>query len=1029
MLDNNSNDINELIKELDNKLVSSKICLNLPSDDIDLNLDIILDFPKSKVKDEKNSSDIKNNEINIEVNNNIKDDNNNQNDNKLKSKNNNLNNISSEKKKNKNENNEILSDNQNINDNDKSLNSYLNGDKTNNKNEITEVQEEEINSRNEINEIVDNKKDEKEEKENRIIIEEELRRENEDKEREKEEDERRKNEEEKRKKREMERKEIEKEKEKEKNKKKESEKEEEKEEKEEKEENEINEIEEEKKDEIKEKEENKINEVEEEKKEEIKEESICIQSENSIKPIEKKNKNSKIFMSLSEEQKNDYLSIINDIKNLKSEDNNVKDIDVDKYHTIILDMNQKEETLDDIIPNFKSIIKQNENEIEKRKHNFISHNYFEWIIEASPLLELIPCCKISHVDLLNNIYNEEGLHNLPEINDDYEELIFENEIISEKNSPIGIIEDLESFIYKFKFEKNTKVAVNSLKSFNFWRNINGDGNSFYRSFMFSLLEYYILNNNLDELNEIISEITSNQLLEIYKKHELDYTIPFIILGAILKLLSNNNIEKAYDLFIKSYLLKNACFDKMLIIYLKYISYIYVDEVIEISKEQNQPNVHNNINKELINTMNIEPSFFIICLMPYLYDINIHIFWLDKDLIQCKDGVINFIDEDNTENLPLISLGYFFSSYHIIYSVKSNNEFINKIFNSKSNSLSRLTCQINNKNKCQICKGQKYIIFLKKNFKVCKNCLEKYINKISSFRNESLNNDNYIGQEFYSRPFHLKDNYYLNDFEFIEIKEEVNIINYLQHTASIVCSKCKGNFDKKNLNNLKCKCLLCDKCLEETILDITGGLKILNSYEKRNLQKTLCTSCEGDFSYEDALEHLKDIKEKDRKNAINRMKNYISTKCLICGTEVRKNENFDEFLRDNSEETEEDNNNNQKNKYIELKKFRKLKIRKENDKRKGIDYLDIEHVICYECYEKNMIHSNISYSKGSVNNNKDKEDDGLGSSDDEDNKYKRGEYYVDFEEGECFCSICNKKHYLIDKSVRNGGCCSSGCNIN
>ena len=1009
MLDNNSNDINELIKKLDNKLVSSNICLNLPSDDIDLNLDIILDFPKSKVKDEKHTIDIKNNEINLEVNNNIKNDNNSKDDYKLKSKNEGINNLNSEKKKNKIENNDILSDNKNINDN-KSLNSCLNEDKENNKNEITEVQEEEINNK---NEIIDNKK---EEEEKRIIIEEELRREKEDREREKEEDERRKNEEEKRKKREMERKEIEKEK----KKKEEIEKEEK--------ENKINEVEEEKKEELeKEEKENKINEIEEKKEEN----SICIQSENSIKPIDKKNKNSKIFMSLSEEQKNDYLYIINDIKNLKSKDNNIKDIDIDKYPTIVLDLNQKEETLDDIIPNFKKIIKQNENEIEKRKHNFISHNYFEWIIEASPLLELIPECKISHVDLLNNIYNEEGLHNIPEINDDYEELIFENEIISENNSPIGNVEDLKSFIYKYNFEKNTKVAVNSLKSFNFWRNIDGDGNSFYRSFMFSLLEYYILNNNLNELNEIISEITSNQLLEIYKKQELDYKIPFIILGAILKLLSNNNIEKAYDLFFKSYLLKDACFDKLLIIYLKYISYKYVDEVIELSKEQNQPNIHNNLNKELINTMNIEPSFFIICLMSYLFDVNVHIFWLDKDLIQCKDGVINFIDEENTVNLPLISLGYFFSSYHIIYSVKSKNEFINKIFNSKSNNLLRLTCQINNKDKCQICKGQKYIIFLKKNFKVCKNCLEKYINKISSFRNESLNNDNYIGQEYYSRPFHLKDNYFLNDFEFIEIKEEVNIINYLQHTASIVCSKCKGNFDKKNLNNLKCKCLLCDKCLEEMILDITGGLKILNSYEKRNLQKTLCTSCGGDFSYEDALEHLKDIKEKDRKNAINRMKNYISTKCLICGTEVRKNENTDEFLRDNSDETEEDNNNNQKNKYIELKKYRKIKIRKENDKRKGIDYLDIEHVICYECYEKNMINSNISYSKGSVNNNgkRDKEESNSGSSDDEDNKFKRGEYYVDFEEGECFCLICSKKHFLIDKSVRNGGCCSSGCIIN
>ena len=354
MLDNNSNDINELIKKLDNKLVSSNICLNLPSDDIDLNLDIILDFPKNKVNDKNHTIDIKNNEINLEINNN-------KNDNKLTSKKESLNNISNEKKKDKidNDNNDILSDNQNFNDN-KSLNSYLNGDKTNNKNEINDVQEEEIKIKNEKTdnkidekeneresekEKEDKKENEKEKEENRIIIEEELRREKEDKEREKEEDERRKNEEEKRKKREMERKEIEKER----KKKEESEKEEEKNEKEDKK---INKGEE--------KEEGK----EEGKEEKKSENSIYIQSESSIKPIEQK-KNSKIFMSLSEEQKNDFLSIINDITNLKSENNNIKDLDIEKYPTIILDMNQKEETLDDIIRNFKRIIKQNENEIEK----------------------------------------------------------------------------------------------------------------------------------------------------------------------------------------------------------------------------------------------------------------------------------------------------------------------------------------------------------------------------------------------------------------------------------------------------------------------------------------------------------------------------------------------------------------------------------------------------------------------------------------------------------------------------------------
>ena len=43
-----------------------------------------------------------------------------------------------------------------------------------------------------------------------------------------------------------------------------------------------------------------------------------------------------------------------------------------------------------------------------------------------------------------------------------------------------------------------------------------------------------------------------------------------------------------------------------------------------------------------------------------------------------------------------------------------------------------------------------------------------------------------------------------------------------------------------------------------------------------------------------------------------------------------------------------------------------------------------------------------------------------------NNYK---YYADFDEGECFCYICNKKHYFIDRKAKDGGCLTSGCNIN
>ena len=765
--------------------------------------------------------------------------------------------------------------------------------------------------------------------------------------------------------------------------------------------------------------------------------------------IPEKIKNCKLFSSLLEEQKNYITSILKDIKIFKSKQKNIIN-DIDKYPTIKIDLNQKEKTLDNLINNFSDKIKnENKEDIEKRKHHFINHIYFEGMIETNPLLELIPECEISHIDLLNKIYKEQGLKNIPVIKDDfdYEKNIFspDNLLVSEYYSPIGKLEDLKGFIYKYNFEKNLKVIINCYRAFNYWRSIQGDGNSFYRSFMFSLIEYYILYNDKDNLEQIISEIISDKLIDIYKEYNINYNTPFIILGLLLKFLSKDEIEKVYDIFIKSYLLKDGSFDKMLIIYLRYISFIYVDEVIKltedekIQEEREEKIIVKNINKELIKTMNVEPNFFIICLMPYLFDININVLWIDKDFLQCKDGIINFIDEENVEALPLISLGYFYSSYHKIYSnsIIEGNDEIEKIFNSKLNKLTKLTIQINNsKEKCEICNNELFIIFLEQKFKICNNCLQKYIGKICSFRNKALNKDNYIGQEYYSRSFNLKDNYLLNDYEFIEIKEETNIINYIQHFASIICSKCKGIFDKKNLNNLKCKCLLCDKCLEDMILNITNGLKILNAYEKKNLGSIICSSCGNNFSYEDAIDHLKDIKEKDKQKAINRMSNFIKTLCLVCGDLVRQSDNINQYnssVHNEKEEGDEKDKNKKKENFKSIKSYKIIRLRKENEKGKGIDYMDIDHVICNNCYEKSksniFLNTNADISETSEIKNKEEIKDKNNKNSQKKKEKKKNKYFVDFEEGECFCFICNKKHFFIDKDIKNGGCCSSGCIIN
>ena len=331
------------------------------------------------------------------------------------------------------------------------------------------------------------------------------------------------------------------------------------------------------------------------------------------------------------------------------------------------------------------------------------------------------------MDLMDKIYEEQGLKNIPKINEENYE---ENKIgkISNNNCKIFEVESLENFLYKYHLENNEEIILKSFKYFPYWRSIEGDGNSFYRTIMFSIIEYYIFKNSIDSLKILISEISCDRFIQIYKEHKINYEISFYIFGAILYLLKEDKIKDAYSLFLKSYSLKDDSFDKILIIYLRNICFDYVDEALELSKDEEvqkkfeSPIVPSNINKELIKTMNIEPDFFVVSLMAYLFDININIYWIDRDLIKPKEGLIKFTDED-TPDLINISLGYFFSSYHRIYTRQFFEEepLIQEIYNNEITDIKKLTSELKCNKKCNNCKENNYIIFLEKKIKVCKNC--------------------------------------------------------------------------------------------------------------------------------------------------------------------------------------------------------------------------------------------------------------------------------------------------------------------
>ena len=212
--------------------------------------------------------------------------------------------------------------------------------------------------------------------------------------------------------------------------------------------------------------------------------------------------------------------------------------------------------------------------------------------------------------------------------------------------------------------------MKSYKYFPFWRNVEGDGNSFFRTTMFAIIENFIIKKSIEDLNLIISEISCDRFIKIYKENNINYELAFYIFGVILHLLEDNKIEEAYSLFVQSYSLKDDSFDKILIIYLRNICYDYTDEALELSKDEEvekQIQIQTQfINKELIKTMNVEPDFFVVCLIPYLFDFNLTIYWIDQDLLKPKEGLIKFADEESPEPLPFITIGYFYSSYHRIY---------------------------------------------------------------------------------------------------------------------------------------------------------------------------------------------------------------------------------------------------------------------------------------------------------------------------------------------------------------------------
>ena len=86
-----------------------------------------------------------------------------------------------------------------------------------------------------------------------------------------------------------------------------------------------------------------------------------------------------------------------------------------------------------------------------------------------------------------------------------------------------------------------------------WRMVLGDGNCFYRAFMFAYLETNILSKNFYEIKKFIYDFNLKMDVEFKRKNITINKYPFLaIFNIIIELLERNDIKGAYEIFIKSY---------------------------------------------------------------------------------------------------------------------------------------------------------------------------------------------------------------------------------------------------------------------------------------------------------------------------------------------------------------------------------------------------------------------------------------------------------------------------------------------
>lgn len=540
------------------------------------------------------------------------------------------------------------------------------------------------------------------------------------------------------------------------------------------------------------------------------------------------------------------------------------------------------------------------------------------------------------------------------------------------------------------------------------RFILNDGNSFYRSFMFGILEHAILYGNIHVLQKIAIGIQSKLPFNQIKRHNIEVNVSeiLIILYLLITELESKNIKVAYELFITA-ANQSQSFDLGLIKYMRIALGEYIisnhdvifrtehwEEIKTIAAPAYLSNhsfdYFNYVNDRIL-AMDYGADKFIIQISPVVFRINLNLYAIegtaneDKHIVFLKQ-YFHCLGDQSFHNS--ISVFYCFSRFHKLYS-KAALKYHDTNITFRSMKTSYITKRfkvITEKAHCDTCSETSDIINFfhipRTNF--CRYCLKSTIDKLITRRLFHFTSEHYNNREYYFRYISLSERFEdkIEEEDFVALFGR-SITQQIFYVEDRLCYKCAKLLEEEP-HNMSCHCKFCTKCLIDNIMNSTNQLIILNNYEKSTLSiKPVNCPCGGRFDTNRAIEMVYQPKLVQLEREANeRLAKTAEIVCAFCG-KLHEKAKYSKTINMNTDTV--------KNQYIAVLKFNVL-TKYEND--------IALHIMCKDCLKDLKT--------------------------DKENKIRREEIKENATFYPLNCKVCLKTHQIeertITESKSDSGCC-------